>query len=113
MAYYFETFFCEQLKNAHYQEDQITNDYEISVSLMSVMVLKKPKNVKPVEVLVKQNLMVIMLKVLLQLSLGCYGLPYGAGKSFKNYKMPIKKIGGLCKAPIKHANLFYLFYIWF
>ena len=84
----------------------------ISVSLMSVMVLKKPKNVKPVEALVIRSSMVILLKVLLQSSLECYGLHYGAGKSFKNYKMPMTKIGGLCKAQLKLANLFFI-YVWF
>ena len=82
---------------------------EISVSLMSVMVLKKPKNVNQVEVLVKRSSMVILWKVLLQSSLECYGLHYGAGKSFKNYKMLMKKIGGLCKARLKLDNLFFLF----
>merc|ERR1712008_320533 len=79
----------------------------ISVSLMSVMVLKKLKNVKPVEVLVKQNLTVILSRVLLQSSLECYGSHYGDGKSFKNYKMLMKKIGGLCKARLKLVNLFF------
>ena len=76
---------------------------------MSVMVLKKPKNVKSVEVLVKRSSTVILLKVLLQSSLECYGLHYGAGKSFKNYKMPMKKIGGLCKARLKLVNLFFIY----
>ena len=70
---------------------------EISVSLMSVMVQKKPKSVKPMVVYVIQSLMVILLKVLLQLLLDWYGYFYGAGKSFKNYKMLRKKIGGLYK----------------
>ena len=58
---------------------------------MSVMVLKKPKNVKPAEVLVKRSSMVILLKVLLQSSLECYGLHYGDGKSFKNWRIQVNK----------------------
>ena len=87
-------------------------DHKISVSLMSVMVLKKPKNVNPVEVLVKQNSMVILLRVSLQSFLECYGLHYGAGKLFKNYKMQMKKIGGFAQARLKLVNLFFI-YIWF
>ena len=79
---------------------------------MSVMVLKKPKNVNPVEVLVLWILMVILLRVLLQSFLECYGSHYGAGKSFKNYKMLMKKIGGLCKARLKLVNLYFI-YVWF
>ena len=79
---------------------------------MSVMVLKKPKNVNPVEVLVLWILMVILLRVLLQSFLDCYGSHYGAGKSFKNYKVLMKKIGGLCKARLKLVNLFFV-YVWF
>ena len=66
---------------------------DISVSPMSVMVQKKHKNVPQGEALVMWTLMVILLRVSLQLSLESCGLYYGAGTSFRDYKMLMKRIG--------------------